>query len=1132
VAICPACGKENPEGFQFCGFCSAPLTGQAVSAAVQEERKVVSVLFCDLVGFTAASEQQDPEDVRARIHPYHVRLRSEIEAYGGTVEKFVGDAVMAVFGAPTAHEDDAERAVRAGLAILEAIAELNDADPELELQVRVGINTGEAVVALGARPEQGEGIVTGDVVNTAARIQSAAPVGGVAVGEQTYRATGRVFEYEPLEPVSAKGKAEPVALWRAKAARARFGTDITRRYTTPLVGRELEKPLLIGTYERAAQQRSVQLVTLVGEPGVGKSRLVAELFAYLKTKPEELTRWRQGRCLPYGEGITFWALGEIVKAEAGILESDSAEVAAAKLDAAVSSDERERQWLLQRLGPLVGVEAASPAERQELFTAWRRYLEGLAAARQSVLVFEDLHWADEALLAFLEHLAEWAEGVPLLVICTARPELYERHPGWAGGIRNATTINLPPLSDAETAELVSHLITTSVLSAELELRVLERAGGNPLYAEEFVRLLADRDLGAGEMELPESLQALIAARLDTLTTQRKSLLQDAAVLGKVFWVGALAEIGGRAQNELELGLHELARKELVRPVRTSSMEGESEYSFWHLLVRDVAYGQIPRAERARRHRAAAAWIERKGGERVEDLAEVLAHHYLQALELAEAAGDSEQAEELALPARRFLTLAGERALGLDTAQAESRLARALELCPADDPERPELLLRWADAVQQAGRPREAAVALDEALDLFRARGENEAEARALTLLARVTFLLGEGRQVALAAEAVDLLEQEPTSPALIAAHTQLAAAHFLAGSHGEAIAAADRACALAETFGVPEPARAIARRGFARAYLGEPDGTAEMERALSLLIEQGEGNEAAILQNNLAIARYPLQGPARSLADFEQGIAFCEQRGLTNLAETLEADCPGLLVELGRPEEALERAGALAIAVEASGETWMLNWVRALELATHLARGEAEGASGIADWLVEAARTNATTDATVEVLAAVAAARLAAGAPDQASAVLAEIEQTPGSRETPYYSRQLAAMLRTALAAGDPDLAERLADGLEPRYPLREHALCAARAQLAAHTGNHAEAATLYADAAARWRQFGNVREYAYALLSQGRCLVALADPAAEEPLRQAAELFSSMGYRPALAETEALLEQTTALAS
>ncbi len=1129
MTTCLSCGKELPGEFPFCSFCGAALTEQPLRS-VQEERKVVSVLFCDLVGFTAASDQADPEDVRARIAPYHARLRSEIERYGGTVEKFVGDAVMAVFGAPVAHEDDAERAVRAGLRILEAIEELNEADPELDLQVRVGINTGEAVVTLGARPEEGEGLVTGDVVNTAARIQGAAPVGGVAVGEQTYRATSRVFEYDQLPPAVVKGKEEPLSLWRVKEARARFGTDVTRQFTTPLVGRELEKPLLIGTFERAAQQRSVQLVTIVGEPGVGKSRLVAELFVYLETKPE-LTRWRQGRCLPYGEGITFWALGEIVKAEAGILESDSAEVAAAKLEAAVSPDEPERRWLVQRLGPLVGVEAASQAERQELFTAWRRFLEGLAAARPSVLVFEDLHWADEALLAFLEHVAEWSEGVPLLVLCTARPELYEQHPAFGASARNGQRINLAPLSEVETARLIAGLLERTVLPAQTQRALLERAGGNPLYAEEFVRLLADRGSLAETEEVPGSVQALIAARLDTLPPERKSLLQDAAVLGKVFWVGALAEIGGSERSELELALHELARKELVRPARVSSIEGESEYSFWHVLVRDVAYAQIPRPERARRHRSAAAWIEHSAGGRVDDLAEVLAHHYLQALELAEAAGDAEQAHELALPARRFLALAGERALGLDVAQAEARLARALELTPADDLERPELLVRRAEAASEAGRPREAEAALEEALASFRASGEKEGEARALILLARVNLVLGEGPQVALAGEAVDLLEQEP-GPTLVAAYSQLASALFLTGAFGEAIAAADRACVLAEAFGLPEPARAIGYRGIARADLGDPDGLVEMERALSLFIEQGDGDEAARTQNNLAISRYPLQGPARSLADFEQGITFCEQRGLASQAETMEADCPGLLVELGRPEEALERAGALAAAVEASGATWVLSWVRALELATHLARGEAEGASGIADWLVESARTQVQTDVTVEVLAPVAAARLATAEPEQARALLTEIEQTPGVRDVPYYSRQLGAMLRVALAAGDADLAERLAGGIEPRFPLREHALCTSRAQLAEHAGDHIEAASLYAEAAARWHDFGNVPERAYALLGQGRCLLALDNPAARQPLSEARELFGSMGYRPALADTDALLEQTTAAAS
>jgi len=1128
VVVCPSCGKENPDGFAFCGYCSAPLAEHRAPAAL-EERKIVSVLFCDLVGFTAASEEQDPEDVRARIRPYHARLRQEIERYGATVEKFVGDAVMAVCGAPVAHEDDAERAVRAGLRILEAIAELNEADPELDLQVRVGINTGEAVVAVGARPEHGEGIVTGDVVNTAARIQSAAPVNGVAVSEQTYRATSRVFEYEPLAPVSAKGKAEPLPLWRAKAARSRFGSDISDRFTTPFVGRELEKPLLIGTFERAAQQRSVQLVTVVGEPGVGKTRLIAELASYTDAKPG-ITRWRQGRCLPYGEGITFWALGEIVKAEAGILESDSAEVAALKLEAAVSPSEPERQWLLQRLAPLVGVEAASPAERQELFTAWRRFFEGLAAGRPSVLVFEDLHWADEALLDFLEHLAEWSQGVPLLVLCAARPELYERRPGWGAGQRNAHTINLSPLSDRETAELVSHLISTTVLSHELEQAVLERAGGNPLYAEEFVRLLADRGLAPGETVLPESVQALIAARLDTLSPERKSLLQDAAVVGKVFWAGALAEIGGRDQGEVDLALHELALKELVRPARRSSMEGESECSFWHLLVRDVAYSQIPRAERARRHRAAAAWIERKGGERVEDLAEVLAHHYLQALELAEAAGDTEQAEELARPARRFLALAGERALGLDTAQAEARLARALELTPPEDPRRPELVVRWADAVFQAGRPRDAAEALDEALPLLRARGETEAAAGALQLRSRVAVQRGEGGELSLASEAVDLLERKMPRPGLVDGYAQLANAHWILGAYAQTVAAAERAVSLAERLGLPEPARALGYRGFARAYLGDAGGLAEMERALALLVERGAGRDAAILQNNLAVARYPLDGPVRSLAAFEDGIAFCEQRGLGGSAATVEANCPGLVAELGRPEEALERAARLATAAEGSGMTHELCEVRAVELTTRLARGDLQG-HGVIDWLIETARTIRAADISAFALAA-AAAVLAPEAPERARGLLAELEQSPGAHETPYYARHLAGMLRTALAAGDRELAGRLIDGLEPRYPLDDHALCAARAQLAEHTGDHAAAATLYAEAAARWHQFGNVPEGAYALLGQGRCLSALGRAGAEEPLREARDLFASMGYKPALGETEALLEHTTAPAS
>jgi class 3 adenylate cyclase/tetratricopeptide (TPR) repeat protein len=1123
MPTCPSCGKENPEGFAFCGHCGAELGEPA--PALLEERKVVSILFCDLVGFTAASETQDPEDVRARLRSYHARLRHEIERYGGTVEKFVGDAVMAAFGAPASHEDDAERAVRAGLSILDAIAGLNEAEPELDLKVRVGINTGEAVVAVGANPERGEGLVAGDVVNTAARIQSAAPVNGVAVAEQTYRTTSHIFEYEPLELVSVKGKAEPLALWQAKAIRIRYGTDF-HEHATPFVGRELEKPLLIGIFERAMQRRSVQLVTVIGEPGVGKSRMVAELFSYMHAKVE-IVRWRQGRCLPYGEGITFWALGEIVKREAAILESDSSEVALQKLEAALSPDTPERQWLIQRLAPLVGVETGAPAERQESFTAWRRYLEGLAAGRETVLVFEDLHWADEALLDFIEHLAEWAEDVPLLIICSARPELYERRPGWAAGQRNAHTINLSPLSDEETAELVSSLIAATLLTPELEHAILEQAGGNPLYAEEFVRLLADRGLAAGEMTLPETVQALIAARLDTLPPERKSLLQDAAVIGKVFWASAVAEMGGLDQGEVEVALHELARKELVRPARTSSMEGESEYSFWHLLVRDVAYGQIPRAQRSRRHRAAAEWIERKAGERMEDLAEVLAYHYVQALELAQATGDSSEADSLAAPARRFLALAGERALGLDTAQAEARLARALELTAAHDPERAHILVRWADAAFQAGRPREAAEAIDESLATLRSRGDTEAAARALQLRSNVALRLGDGRHVALAAEAAELLEQGIPGPALVAAYANLANSLSIAGSYSDAIAAAEQAVEVAQAHGLPEPARAISYRGFARFYLGDRGGLAEMERALDLLLDQGAGQHAASVQNNLALARYSLQGPARTLADFERAIAFSEQRGLGYLAAHLETSCPGLLAELGRTEEALERAGRLAATLEARGVTHLLVELRSVEVASRRSCGERDAGPDATAWLIHAARESRAVDSVVLGLAAAAAAL-----PERATALLAELAQSPGTKETTYFARQLAQMVRTVLAAGDAELAQRLMKGPQPRYPVNEHALCAARAQLAEHAGDLEQAAALYADAVSRWQQFGNVPERAYALLGQGRCLRTLGRPGAEEPLLEARDLFASMGYGPALAETDALLQRTATAAA
>jgi class 3 adenylate cyclase len=563
MTTCAQCGEENPSHGRFCLACGAPLAARRAPA---EERKIVSILFVDLVGFTATSERADPEDVRARLRPYHGRVKQEIERFGGTVEKFVGDAVMAAFGAPVAHEDDAERAVRAGLSVLGAIDELNEEVPGLELSVRAAVNTGEALVALGARRAEGEGFVTGDVVNTAARLQQAAPVGTLVVGEQTFQTTAQAIDYEELEPISAKGKADPLSLWLAVRAPRPLGTEHDEGARAPLVGREHELALLRETYSRTLRESSIQLVTLTGEPGVGKSRMVAELRLLVDEQPGRVV-WRQGRCLPYGEGITFWALGEIVKAQAGVLESDGPERASEKLAAAVKEvveETPEWAWFQAMLAPLVGASSAESdgaAERSQSFTAWRRFFEGVASRGPLVLVFEDLHWADAAMLEFIEHLVDWSTDVPLLVLCTARPELYERRAGWGGGKRNSATVSLSPLTTQETAQLIGTLLSEAVLPSATQAALLERAGGNPLYAEEFVRMLGDRGIlertgaviriGAGaEIPVPETIQALIAARLDTLSSEVKSLLQAASVVGKVFWTGAVASVSGAAEDSV------------------------------------------------------------------------------------------------------------------------------------------------------------------------------------------------------------------------------------------------------------------------------------------------------------------------------------------------------------------------------------------------------------------------------------------------------------------------------------------------------------------------------------------------------------------------------------------------------
>jgi class 3 adenylate cyclase/tetratricopeptide (TPR) repeat protein len=1126
MAACATCGHENPRDNRFCGRCGAPLTVPADT----EARKVVTVLFCDLVDFTAVSDGADPEDVRARVRPYHARLREEIERYGGTVEKFIGDAVMAVFGAPVVHEDDAERAVRAGLRILDAIAELNEQDSGLALSVRVGIETGEAIVDLAARVDLGEGMVTGDVVNTASRLQGAAPVNGVVVGEGTYLGTNDVFDYEPLQRVRLKGKGEPVAIFHAKAARARLGTDVTRTLT-PFVGRELERDLLIGVFERSVHDRSVQLVTIVGEPGVGKSRLVTELLSFVDRSPALLVRWRQGRCLPYGDVVTFWALGEIVKAETGILETDPPDVAASKIDTAIPEGDRDSAWLRQRLRPLLGLDAPQAA-RDENFAAWRTFLESLAEERPSVFVFEDLHWADDALLSFLEHLARYAEGVPMLLVGTARPELFERASGFGLGARNAHRIDLAPLVDRETATLISNLLGKAVLPAEVQQKILSRCGGNPLFAEEFVRLLKGRQILSrrgepwtidvdADIPLPSGVQSVIAARLDTLPRDRRRLLQDASVVGKVFWSGALAEMGETDEADVFEGLHELSRAELVRPVRSSSMRDETEYSFLHTLVRDVCYAQIPRASRAERHRRAAAWIERVSGDRMEDHADILAAHYSTALSLAEAIRGS-RADEFRSNAIRYRTLAGDRAMGIDVGAAERHYADALRLMQPNDPDRPSLLARHADALHQRGRFVDAARTYEEAIDGLRERGDVVGMATAVAAQSVVLRQLGDRRGSELAAQAVEALEPLGPSPALARALADAAGQSLVLSQDRATIAYAERAISLASELGLPEPARALGFRGKARVNFGDEGGFDDMRRAMSAAVAQGLGREVALLHLNLSEAVWALEGPGAWLDMLVEGSSYAARLGIEEFVVLLGALTTTALVELGRWDEAEAAADDLIPRFEGAGDLGLFD-VRTSQLRIRTRRGDLAGAAPLAAWTVERAREIREPQLFAKAFPAACALAVASDDVSGALTLLRELATIEGLGSGPDYVVGLTDAVRAAIAASDLALAERLIGVVAPWYPMYEHALTTARAALAERRGDAAAAERSFAAAAEGWAKFGVPWEHVQALLGRARCLLELDRSTEATPLlREARAVLRSLGVlEPWLARTD-----------
>jgi class 3 adenylate cyclase/tetratricopeptide (TPR) repeat protein len=1131
VAICPNCGKENVEDAVFCAYCGTSLS----TTPPTEERRFLTILFADLVGFTAESDEADPEDVRARLIPYHQRVREEIERYDGTVEKLIGDGVMAVFGVPTAHEDDPERAVRVALRIQAAVEEMNEEQEGLDLSVRIGVNTGEAMVTTGG---QGEHIV-GDVVNTASRLESIAPPGGVVVGEATHRATDLLIEYENMDSVEVKGKSKPLAVWRAIEPRGRYGVDAAVRAPTPFLGRDSEMNVLTETYRRVIDDGTLQLVTIAAAPGVGKSRLVNEFWQWADDQPE-IVWWRQGRNLPYGEGITFWALGEIIKGQAGIRESDSAEVAEQKLETAleaITTDAGDRDWLSAQLGPLVGAGSdVQSGDRSEAFTAWRRFLEDLAAVQPLIMVIEDMHWADEALVEFLEDLLVWSADAPIMVICTARPELYEAHPAWGGGQRNSATISLAPLTDDHIARLLSALLEQTVLPVDTQRALLERAGGVPLYAEEFVRMVNDRGLLHGHAQLdeasqesipvPETVQALIGSRLDLLSEEESRAIEDASVVGKVFWEGALTATSG--SGDVRTALRQLVAREWIRPVRSSSVEGEQEYAFWHALTRDMAYGRIPRAARARKHQTVAEWIEASAGERASDHAELLAHHYVSALEIAQAAGEAET-EELRGEVVRTLVMAGDRASRLDAARAYHYYQRALDVMETDDAARPGVLIKAGEAMGGAaiGSPADA---FEEAAALAKAHGDRLTAGEALRMLhLNRWFTSGTGAGTDEIDEAIELLEQEPPSSQLADAYNTRAGDYMIRGELEEQLAWAERSIALAEELGLPASARSLSIRGIARYHLGDTEGGMEdLRRSLANAEDSSAVRQLGVAVVNLADHTWIDEGPAAAEEVFEAGIERVEARGGDHSWAKAEMMWTGF--DLGHWDEVLARADSLLEQWEGESVQYV-PWAKSYRARIHEWCGEVGEAAALQVEYLPALREIADLQLLGPALITSARTEFARGNTTAAADLINEFISSTEGVTGMFRAISLTDAVRLLVALGDVERAAELAAGSESPGLRMEISTATARAILAEARGETGVALEAYEQVATDWAAFGHVLEHALALYGAGRCLTELSRaPEGSERLTAAREILVELGATPTIDEIDEVGDQAAAL--
>jgi class 3 adenylate cyclase/tetratricopeptide (TPR) repeat protein len=927
----------------------------------------VSVLFADLVGFTTLSEHRDPEEVRGLLSQYFERCRTLIERYGGTVEKFIGDAVMAVWGTPVAREDDAERSVRAALALTGAVTTLGEEVGMPELRVRAGVLTGSAAVEVGA---EGEGMVLGDTVNTASRLQSIAAPGTVLVDDVTKRASEAAIAYEDGGTHPVKGREQPVRAWTAlRVVAGARGARRAAGLEAPFVGRDRELQTLIAASDASVGEGRARLVAVVGEAGAGKSRLLWEYFKYLDGI-EEASYWHQGRCLSYGEGVAYWALAEIIRARAGIAEEEGPGSARAKLTEAVElyvPDERERRLVEPRLAHLLGLEQRTASDRADLFSGWRLFFERMSDQGPVVLVFEDLQWADSGLLEFIDYLLEWSADRPLFVLGLGRPELLASKPAWT-----EQAIVLDSLPDGAMRELLDGLVPG--LPEELAARVLGRAEGVPLYAVETVRMLLDRGLLAeegnryrvtgnvDELDVPETLHALTAARLDGLTAAERSVLQDAAVYGQSFTPVGVAALSDRSTETVTRILDGLVAKQVLgfNDDRLSAERGQ--YHFLQALLRTTAYGTLSRRDRKNAHLAAARHLQEAWGEDAPELAEVLAAHFLDA-----PAADPEAADAPKIRSAACETLAdaGQRALSLALGpEAQRAFDHAAELAEED-------AIR-ANLLDQAGRAallnadyEVATTRLEEAVKLFEALGDEPAAARSLTAIGQTLY-----NQDRLD-EAVKLdrraMQRLPDGSAEQAQALAIMSGHLVfLPAFDEALAAADAALAIAEPLqDWPTVVRAFNTIANVRERWGRvEEAIAFRERALKLALEHDLAQEALRAYNNLANG--PLQldqfHDARRIA--EPGLALAKARGDRGWEQTLTLMIATADFGLGRWDAALELAGEL----EAKSELMRLGYL--LPIArVQAARGELEALTGTLELATSATGSSNTEFANGPVVA-------------------------------------------------------------------------------------------------------------------------------------------------------------------